>query len=157
MNDFNMGILLYYNKELKRSCHFRNEFLCGENGQRISLKSPEECNDDPITEKTQIFHLGSILYYVLTGQRPYRLEHQLHNNTLPLTDDEIRRRIANGILPTLPDSIKNSNIPEINLLRKSYEKCSNKDPMKRPNVEEVANYLNSLYNDATKYEIATDT
>ena len=141
INDFNMGRFSYYNKAQNEQCTFQNGFKCGENGQRVDFKSPEECNDDKIqyNEKIDTYSLGSVFYYILTdGVRPYQGEDML------IDDDEKRRRIVNGIYPTLPDYVRDSNVTEIVAIKNAWFLCREVDPGKRPTVNDIVEYLTSF-------------
>jgi len=147
INDFNMGRLSYFDQNKNKQCKHYNGFKCGENGQRIDFKSPEECNNNVIYENNKIdtYSLGSIFYYILTnGIRPYQNDKHFKDTKIIMSDDEKRYRIINGVYPILSYDIINSNITEIVAIRNAWYMARQLDPEKRPTVNDIVKYLLSF-------------
>mmetsp|Transcript_9446 Transcript_9446/g.14041 ORF Transcript_9446/g.14041 Transcript_9446/m.14041 type:complete len:539 (-) Transcript_9446:11-1627(-) len=112
LNDFNKGRPLYWNTNTKSACAYVWPNNCGEEGAVTYFRSPEECAHKAVTEKADTYSLGSLFYFLLTGEKSYRLEPtdtMNHRNATQayqsLNQTEIAEYIVQGKLPHLPEHI----------------------------------------------------
>ncbi|MFH1613439.1 MAG: serine/threonine-protein kinase [bacterium] len=110
-----------------------NHLVFNSNGlvsMRSETLSPEQIKKEKIDEKTDIFSLGAIFYYLFTGTKPFK------SGTLQGIKDQI---VYNDPEPM---NELNSNLPiEIVEL---INKCLSKDPEKRfKNISEIEEKINS--------------
>lgn len=119
------------------------------------MRSPEECKDHQATQKSDVYSLGGLLYYIFSGNKPYRMEPDLvhtSNSTtfVRLNQTEISSRIQKGVPPTflfepsLYDSMTQNDILAFNGLKSAIQSALIFNPNKRPNAEEIADFLDKI-------------
>ena len=91
----------------------------------VAWLSPEQITGDRATEKSDVFNLGMVLSYALTGRHPF-------GEGRP---DAVMFRVAHGEpnLEGLPQKFRNL-----------VESCLTKDPKKRPNLETIELILSDV-------------
>lgn len=137
LNDFNSARMIYGNHH--GLCGYHDEFLCGQDSRRADTRSPEECLGDVLSEKVDTYAIGTILFFLLTGERAYHY----HKDDLKIAfdNDLVRAAIRNGKGPRLPSSIEDTNDPAIVALRTAMRQALTHDPVKRPSARKIAEYL----------------
>lgn len=147
VSDFNDGQLLRWDSKLNRRCNgFFWDGKCGSTRERTHRRSPEECMGDRYrrytTEKVEVYHLGSLLFYLLTeGGWPYSFETNskglLHKPRSP----KVRKNIINGELPALPAEVTESNNTATKALIQAMKWAYTFSPNKRPSARAVGKFL----------------
>jgi serine/threonine protein kinase len=93
--------------------------------------APEQAEGGEITQAADVFTLGVVLYELLTGRKPWKVE--------SLADLARRRLVPPAELP--PDAPWS--------LREAIERSLDADPLARPTVTELAELLDAPDDDAT--------
>eukprot|EP00587_Corethron_hystrix_P009303 CAMPEP_0113309574 /NCGR_PEP_ID=MMETSP0010_2-20120614/7561_1 /TAXON_ID=216773 ORGANISM="Corethron hystrix, Strain 308" /NCGR_SAMPLE_ID=MMETSP0010_2 /ASSEMBLY_ACC=CAM_ASM_000155 /LENGTH=371 /DNA_ID=CAMNT_0000164849 /DNA_START=329 /DNA_END=1444 /DNA_ORIENTATION=- /assembly_acc=CAM_ASM_000155 len=138
LNDFNIGMLMTYDRTTGDSCGFPVRYA------NAQWRSPEEViaarKDTPrpvkwMTEKIDVYSMGNIFYGALTTRTPW--------NWLDGRPSEEQRieRILKGERPNIPSKLSKSNKPEYKALLQAIDMCFTFDPNKRPSSREVADFL----------------
>lgn len=87
-----------------------------------------------MSEKVDVFALGAMIYFVMTGgHHPYKSEHLSITATF--------KRVAKGIKAKIPSKVKHSKDPAIRTLVEAFEECQTFFPDKRPSARDIANKL----------------
>jgi len=147
ISDFNDGQLLRWDIKSDRRCNgFFWDGKCGENRERTHRRSPEECRGDKYrrytTEKVEVYHLGSFLYYLLTsGGWPYQFEVSSKGVPHQPTSPKVRQRIINGVLPSLPVEVAESNNTATKIVIQAMKWAYTFSPKKRPSARAVGEFL----------------
>ena len=131
-NDFNIATPLRWNASSDRPCGYPVVF------ENHLWRSPEEIqNTSYISEKTDVYALGNLLFQVLTKHQPWTwLE---PDGKLP--HDEVARRKQEGILPFVPDKVRESSKIPVQALYWATLACYRVDPHHRPTAYRIANGL----------------
>ena len=87
-----------------------------------------------LIEKVDVYSLGNIIYYLLTGHSP-------RGQTTPSRAEEQRNLVRQGVPPTLHPLYLESTNPSIAAMRYALERCYEPDPKKRPSAQFIANIL----------------
>lgn len=126
LNDFNQGRPLWRDPAGEQICEERTQ-TDGE------YQSPEsEQGTGEITEKADIYSLGYVFYFLLTGENPF---HRMD----PVQQQERRKM---GTIPEIHDkSILTSTHPFDITVRKAMGMCLKYSPDDRPSAKEVAAFL----------------
>lgn len=80
LDDFNQAYILKYRDSHDEVCSYQESFVCGEDGRRVDVRAPEECHDNmganrsSLSEKVDVYGLGTVFYYILTHRRAYNLD-----------------------------------------------------------------------------------
>eukprot|EP00536_Pseudo-nitzschia_multiseries_P001573 jgi/Psemu1/234753/estExt_Genewise1.C_190226 len=132
LNDFNIGIIRQWNTTSNEACGFPTQY------PNPQWRSPEEArNEQHLTEKVDIFSLGHIFFRLICGHEPWN---KLEPGGRP-TKEEINEKVQRGDLPHIPESVMNSDDPEIVAIRAAMLKCYRFDPTQRPSARKIANTL----------------
>jgi serine/threonine protein kinase len=131
INDFNRCALLT-SKNPPEVC----PFFMGNTHKGSTSRAPEEYTDDaPQTDKIDVFSMGAVFYYILTGYAPFN----------DVSFKRAIKKITSGIQPPLPKSIQNSTDPSIVAIVDSMNKCRQFHAKDRPSSREVAKELTEAY------------
>jgi len=154
LNDFNMCEFLRWDPEEEEYCAFDggyvgrvsgtmatalSESCIGQNTHltliliTLQWQAPEQIShrrmlDD---EKSDVFSLGYVLYYLLTGDQ------QWHSDS----SDDAAKWALHGVRPEIPDSLLESKHPFDVAAIKAIKACLRHDPKDRPTAREVADFL----------------
>ncbi len=162
VSDFNVAQLLRWNVTSHGICGYRWDKECGRGLWGLD-RSPEECTDpkkrtQPLTSKTEVFHLGNILNFLLTNMQFPFISEDVHYskelNTVTLEGDETAynlpdaaRKAQDMIVectrPPLPAEILDSSDPAIRAMVKARNKSLICNAKERPSAREVATILDN--------------
>lgn len=84
-----------------------------------------------LTDRVDVYALGGIIYYLLTGKHPYSSKN----------DRGAALSVARGIKPELPSKMSSNSDPAIKFLKRTMEKCLIYDARKRPAARTIADSL----------------
>lgn len=124
-----------------------------EPNQNYDARSPEEISRGVLTEKMDVYGLGSILFFILTnGKRLYHCERPkgvcndgIQDNTV--SQDEIRDLKMNGTLPTFPNDM--SEDPASKAIRDAVLQAVLPFPKERPSASEIVQQLERVQQSLT--------
>lgn len=88
-----------------------------------------------------MYSLGNIFFRLICGHEPWN---KLEIGGKP-SAHQISDKVRHGILPYIPDEVKRSENPEVQVLFEAMLRCYTYDPEIRPSAREVANYLEQQY------------
>eukprot|EP00571_Detonula_confervacea_P003372 CAMPEP_0172327398 /NCGR_PEP_ID=MMETSP1058-20130122/59472_1 /TAXON_ID=83371 /ORGANISM="Detonula confervacea, Strain CCMP 353" /LENGTH=356 /DNA_ID=CAMNT_0013044435 /DNA_START=376 /DNA_END=1446 /DNA_ORIENTATION=- len=131
LSDFNSGEILLRNVTDGKQCRFQRHHM----GHQNYYDSPEELTKAaPLSEKVDIYALGSVIYYIVVGRDPSK----------KLEGNDLVERVVGGIPPELPKKYSSSEDPIVNTLVKIMNTCHQKDPKERPNARDIVRDLDTL-------------
>lgn len=135
LSDFNQGYFLGWDKVAKKPCGYRPRFSFWHD----RFAAPEECLREVQTEKTDIYHLGGMIFYFLTGYKPYTF------NQADFEKREMNKKMPGGkwVLPTIPPRFTTSDDPAVVTMIKAIKACLHYEAKNRPNAREVLWMLDS--------------
>ncbi|KAL3789347.1 hypothetical protein HJC23_006501 [Cyclotella cryptica] len=134
LGDFNKGQFLKKSKSTGEVC----TFLPPPGYIDKVFRSPEEYAFRSQTAATDVWALGSLMFYLLTGARVWRDIAETHT-------EKVRRHIVQGKRPKIKQEILDSKDPVDVALRKAYNMCTVYDPDRRASAREVADYLETVW------------
>ena len=123
LTDFNRVRFLLWNYQENKPCGFR----VTKNGG--IWRSPEEYEYKLETEKIDVFSLGNVLYFLLTGFYPW--------NDYSVAKD-VYQEIIDGKRPSIPDEIVASHHPFDRYMIDAIEMCFTHSFLQRPSAAQVA-------------------
>lgn len=133
-NDFNLAVLLKWNatKPCGYPTHFRGDLW----------RSPEEVrNATYVSEKIDVYSLGNVLFQILTRHQPWTWIEPGG----PLSIDEVAKRKLEGMAPTFPDRILDSEKIAHQAMYYGTLACFEPDPVKRPSAFQLFKGLTKAY------------
>jgi serine/threonine protein kinase len=127
LNDFDNSNFMSFNQHEQKYCPHWSGSLGG-------LLAPEEIPAGEITEFTDVYKFGGILFSILTGLDPYYddLHHQ--------KEAEVTLKVQQGIPPYLNPRYATRSYIEGRLVQ-VMERCHAADPSDRPSIFEVVRHL----------------
>jgi len=125
LSDFNRVRFLMWNQKRDLQCGFRVAKNGGE------YRAPEEYAYDVETEKVDVYSLGNVLYWLLTGKEPWHDYQTRH----------VYQLVKMGQRPKIPDQIYNSTGVFERYMIQAIEKAWIHDFQERPGALEVANTI----------------
>lgn len=133
LSDFNQGYFLGWNSDANEKCGYLPKFSFWHD----RFAAPEECLRQPQTDKADIYHLGGMVFYLMTGYKPY---------TFNLDDFQYReknQKMPDGkwVLPVIPPRFATSKDPTILKFMKAIKACLQAEPSNRANAREVYSIL----------------
>jgi len=132
-SDFNIGYPLKWNKT--KPCGYPQRW------EGKLWRSPEEIrNTTFVSEKTDVYSLGNLLFQVMTRHQPWTW---LEPNGRP-TLDEIAKSKLEGKTPFIPNKFVNSTDMSIQALYHAIRACFTQDPTKRPTAYQVSYGLSQV-------------
>jgi serine/threonine protein kinase len=141
LNDFNVAKFLSWNTEKNQHCGQESGYSTGR------WQAPEQYHETaPLSEKSDVYSLGNVLYYLLTeGTKPF---HEMQG-------EDAFRHVAHGHTPKITDpKILNSTHPfHVNIMQ-AIQMCWIQDPEERPDARQVRDFLrpklDAHFNDRTR-------
>lgn len=132
LNDFNIGIIRQRNITTNEPCGFPAQY------PNPQWRSPEEARDEQhLTEKVDVFSMGHIFFRLICGHEPWN---KLEPGGRP-AKEEVNEKVKKGILPFIPDSVQDTNDPEVIAIRDAMLACYTFNPSERPKAREIAKRL----------------
>ena len=139
VSDFNRGEFLQIDHKGK-PCPYTQQFNAGNDVTR----SPEEFwIDNSLTSAVDVYHLGSILYALLTSMQPYGeyLEGKEIEDHWHIKFDIVHERISLGAMPRMPEYFLKRRNPATQALIEAIKMCLRFTPALRATASQVADYL----------------
>jgi hypothetical protein len=125
LTDFNRVRFLMWNDHSNLQCGFRVQ----KNGG--IWRSPEEYNYEIETEKVDVYSLGNVLYFMLTGEEPWE----------EYKPKDVYDMVKNKKRPRIPTAIRNSRHVYDVYMIKAIEMAWTHSMFDRPSALEIANTL----------------
>jgi len=126
INDFNCCHFLTQSREnATQLCPFENR-----DKWKGRFRSPEDLSGKKLTEKIDVFALGGILYYILTGKQPFALD-------AAKPKKKLYDKIRDGDHPFIPSHLRNSTHPALAVIVESIKRCWAFRPEDRPSSKEI--------------------
>jgi hypothetical protein len=127
INDFNRGRFLT-SKNPPNIC----PFYMDNHHKSSTSRSPEEYTKKGAqTDKVDVFSMGSVFYYILTGHAPFE----------KLEWETAIQKIKSGVEPPLPRNIRNSTDPSIVAVVEAMRKCRQFSAQDRANSMQISTLL----------------
>jgi len=89
-----------------------------------------------LTEKVDVYALGAIIFFIMTGRHPYKIE--------GLSQPEKFILVAKGAKAEIPRKVERSKDPAIMALRDAFQKCQSFVPRNWPSARDIARYLDAV-------------
>ena len=112
--------------------------------------SPEGGSVGQLNEKVDIYGLGNLLFTFLTGKAPWGHLAKHHPKELPKIG---RAKMAEGLVPPVPEEFLRSKDPYLHILRRAMDMCFRFRPEDRPSAKELARFLEEAKIEADLSEI----
>jgi serine/threonine protein kinase len=136
LNDFNMAIPLMKHNETGETCPFFNYF-----GNAVTVRSPEEILQPHVTEKADLYALGNIFYFLLTGSSTPWGTKKVHREKEKIYKNRVKQLKLAGERPVLPAWVAKSKDPRTRILIKVMYMCYETNPKERPSAAEIVALL----------------
>lgn len=89
--------------------------------------------------------MGSVIYFILTGYKPFSYPKQYSHS-------QIQQKASKGRIPELPSSVKKSEHKAVIAMREVIEKCYTFDPEERPTAREIADLFDQTLRELGEYD-----
>jgi serine/threonine protein kinase len=99
--------------------------------EEIAVKLKQTKRGDVLLEKSDVYTLGNVMYYVFTMQWLFQ----------GLDAADAAKKVTEGIRSPFPQKLLESPDRAIRAMRKAIEMCWTHDPEKRPTADEVRKFL----------------
>jgi serine/threonine protein kinase len=132
---FNQGQFITKSSSSGKSCTYKPPST-GYNDK--TFRSPEEYAHIEQTAATDVYALGSLIYYILTGQRAWEYDGKEERK-------KIQGLIAKGKKPRISSKLLKSTHPVDRALLTAYEMSTVYDPKKRATAKQVADFLDGVW------------
>ena len=140
LNDFNRCRFMGHHKDTGKKCTFRIPTAPGRH------RSPEEYQDDELTEQLDVYSTANVLYAILTGKQPW--------DDLP--SPQVQRAAKHGLIPEIDEeAFQQPNTPEA-VLASIIEQAYEHDPGKRITASQMVAEIEDYWN-RTKPTTTTTT
>jgi hypothetical protein len=141
LNDFNGARLLYIRDPKHSSSSNKHKRICPVKPSLYggSHRSPEDYNSEKITEKSDVYSLGNLIYTILVGKGPYAAKKHY---------SDAQKLIRKGHRDAIPSVYTTqSKDPLVAALVKAINMCWEQSARKRSPAREVARTLRAaMYN-----------
>ena len=94
--------------------------------------------------------MGHIFFRLICGHEPWN---KLEPGGKP-SKESINQKVQTGVLPFIPDHVRNSENPEVIAIRDAMLGCYTFDPVKRPSARSIAKSLQQAL-DSLSFSSAT--
>eukprot|EP00816_Leptocylindrus_hargravesii_P006981 CAMPEP_0196821732 /NCGR_PEP_ID=MMETSP1362-20130617/80672_1 /TAXON_ID=163516 /ORGANISM="Leptocylindrus danicus, Strain CCMP1856" /LENGTH=359 /DNA_ID=CAMNT_0042201047 /DNA_START=578 /DNA_END=1654 /DNA_ORIENTATION=- len=132
LNDFNDGELLRWNQSTQSHCGFRRNPV----EPWVRYRAPEQARkNELLNEKVDVFALGSILLYVLTGKKPFAGESM----------SDTKQKLRENISPPISLDYRKSDDPADIAITKAINDCHETEVTKRISAEKVSSELRKIW------------
>jgi len=132
LNDFNAGKLLKWNQTSQAHCGFRK------NPRTSKYLAPEQTREgELLTEKIDVFALGSILLYILTGREPF------HGERRSASVEWLQENIS----PPLSVQYRNASEPSLLAIVEAIDACHEPEASKRISAKQVSSMLRKRFDE----------
>jgi serine/threonine protein kinase len=135
LNDFNIGIIRRWNETSNEPCGFPAQY------PNPQWRSPEEAREEQdLTEKVDVFSMGHIFFRMICGHEPWN---KLEPGGRP-SKEEVIEKVQTGILPFIPDSVMETDDPEVVAILEAMLGCYTFDPLQRPSARKISRSLDKV-------------
>ena len=146
LDDFNQAYVIKYRDSKGEICSYQEAFVCGDDGRRVDVRAPEECHDNmdknrpSLSEKVDVYGLGTVLYYVLTHRRAYNLDPDAPG---PAKEYPrwYRKKVLQGGYPQLPDSVESDQDEAVRSIVEAMKMAMAPDADARDHAQKIADFL----------------
>ena len=140
LSDFNKSQFLSRSSLSGKLCAYKAPYI----NKRLLCRSPEEYIDSEQSTSADVFAMGNLFYYILTGKSVW--EDWQGKRYLK----RVREWITSGKQPMIGEDILESQDPTDMALKTAFEMCTRFDPMERATAREVSDYLENVLNELNR-------
>ena len=146
LDDFNQAYIMKYRDSNGEVCSYQEAFVCGEDGRRVDVRAPEECHNNMdknrpfLSEKVDVYGLGTVLYYILTHRRAFNLDQDAPGPAKEYPG-WYRKRVTEGRYPQLPKSIEMDQDRAVRSMIEAIKMAMAPDSDARAHAQKIADYL----------------
>ena len=124
LNDFNRCRFMGHKTTTNEKCSFRIPSAPGRH------RSPEEYEDEELTEQLDTYSTAHVLYGILTGEEPWR----------ELPSSQVKRAVKRGTKPTIDDKFRKPETTDA-ILASLIDKAYDRDPAVRISAPDLVAQL----------------
>eukprot|EP00980_Cylindrotheca_fusiformis_P031109 scaffold25830_cov162-Cylindrotheca_fusiformis.AAC.10 len=137
LNDFHMARFQRKNKDTNTVCKapnwYSNYYKLIRSPEEIAFKLKLTKQRDIVLEKSDVYTLGNVMYYVFT----------MHWLFEDLSNEDAVKAVTEGVRSPFPEKVLESQDRATRAMQKAIEMCWTHDSEKRPAADEVRNFLGS--------------